>query len=278
MDIPTQTSGAPSAAPVYDQKRTFLYALKQVLPIIFSYLVVGFAFGIMMQESGYSWLLALLASIFIYSGSLQIALVPMIVARMPLPVIAVSAFLINSRYMFYGIGFTERFKRQGIFYPYLVFAFPDELYCVFCGTNYPSYVDARHCDLWSAILCQVSWTFGALIGAVGGGLLPFDLSGIDFAATCLFVCIFVNQWREFKSHLPMYIGFCSGLVCLLLLGPDNFMLPALSLSLVLLVICRQRIEGRMSPEPRNAVPVKPDVNANDRKAKAATTQKGGQTS
>ena len=228
----------------YNRQKTFLYALRQVLPIIFSYIVVGFAFGIMMQDGGYSWVHALLASIFIYSGSLQIALVPMIVAHTALPVIAAAAFLINSRYMFYGIGFTERFKKQGkLLYPYMIFAFPDEVYCVFCGTRYPKEVDPVKCDLWSAVLCHVSWTFGSIVGATFGDLIPVDLSGIDFAATCLFVCIFINQWLEFKSHLPMYIGALSGLLCLLLLGPDNFMLPSLSLSLVLLVIFRRRIEA-----------------------------------
>ena len=226
----------------YNQSKTFFYAFRQVLPIIFSYVVVAFAFGIMMQEAGLGWLHALLASVFVYSGSLQIALVPLIVARTPLPVIAIAAFLINSRYMFYGIGFTERFRRQGkLFYPYMIFAFPDEVYCVFCGTNYPKDVDPRRCDLLSAVLCHCSWVFGSVIGAAFGDLVPFDLSGIDFAATCLFVCIFVNQWLEFKSHLPMGIGFAAGLLCLLLIGAANFMLPALSLSLVLLVILKERI-------------------------------------
>ena len=174
----------------YNPSKTFFYALRQVLPIIFSYLVVGFAFGIMMQEAGYTWLHALFASVFIYSGSLQIALVPMIVAHTPLLVMAASAFLINSRYMFYGIGFTERFKKQGLLYPYMIFAFPDEVYCVFCGTNYPSDVDPVKCDLWSAVLCHLSWISGGVIGAAFGDLIPLDLSGIDFAATCLFVCIF----------------------------------------------------------------------------------------
>ena len=237
---------------VYHQKKAFFYAFRQVLPIIFSYLVVGFAFGIMMQEAGYTWLHALLASIFIYSGSLQIALVPMIVAHTPLLVMAASAFLINSRYMFYGIGFTERFKRQGKLYPYMIFAFPDEVYCVFCGTNYPPDVDPVRCDLWSTVLCHLSWIAGGVIGAAFGDLIPLDLSGIDFAATGLFVCIFVNQWLEFKSHLPMYIGLFSGLLCLLLLGPDNFMLPALSLSLVLLVIFKKRIEGKEALESHEA--------------------------
>lgn len=231
-----------SQASPYDQTKTFFYALRQCLPIIFSYLVVGFAFGIMMQDAGYGVLAAFLSAVFIYSGSLQIALVPMIAAHTPLPVIAVAAFLINSRYMFYGLGFTERFKRQGWLYPYMIFAFPDEVYCVFCGSHYPSHIDPDRCDLWSALLCHLSWTLGGVIGAGFGDLIPADLSGIDFAATCLFVCIFVNQWQEFKSHLPMWIGLFSALLCLVLFGTANFMLPSLSLSLVLLVIFRRRIE------------------------------------
>lgn len=225
----------------YDQRRTFFYAGRQVLPIIFSYLVVGFAFGIMMQDAGYTVWHSLLASIFVYSGSLQIALVPMIIAHTPLLIIAFTAFLINSRYMFYGIGFTERFKKQGWLYPYMIFAFPDEVYCVFCGTAYPNYIDPVRCDLWSAIICHVSWVLGSVIGTLLGDALPFSLTGIDFAATCLFVCIFVNQCREFKSRIPMLSGLFSGLLCLFVLGPDRFILPALTLSLVLLVLFKNRV-------------------------------------
>ena len=245
--LPASSKPRETAAPVYDQRRTFFYAARQVLPIIFSYLVVGFAFGIMIQDAGYGVWHSLFASVFVYSGSLQIALVPMITAHTPLLIIAFTAFLINSRYMFYGIGFTERFKKQGIFYPYMIFAFPDEVYCVFCGTSYPPHVDPVRCDLWSAVICHVSWVLGSVAGTMLGDALPFDLTGIDFAATCLFVCIFVNQCREFKSHLPMYVGFFSGILCLLLLGPNNFILPALSLSLVLLVIFKNRVEAREAP-------------------------------
>ncbi len=226
----------------YNPKKTFLYAFKQVIPIIISYLVVGFAFGIMMYEADYTALHALLACIFIYSGSLQIAMVPMIVAGTPLIIMAFSAFLINSRYMFYGIGFTERFKKQGLLYPYMVFAFPDEVYCVFCSAAYPEKVDPVKCDLYSAILCHLSWIIGGVLGAGFGNIIPFSLEGIDFAATCLFVCIIVNQWKEFKSHIPMYTGFVCGIICLLILGPDNFILPALSLSLIVLVILKGRTE------------------------------------
>lgn len=230
----------------YSMSRTFLYAFGQSSPIIFSYIVVGFAFGIMMQEAGYTPLHVLLSGIFIYSGSLQIAMVPLMVAGTSLPVMAFAAFIINSRYMFYGIGYTERFKRQGILYPYMIFAFPDEVYCVFSSTAYPTGVDPDKCDLLTALMCHLSWISGGLLGVFLGDVVSFDMSGIDFAATCLFVCICVNQWREYKSHIPVYIGVIAAAVCIIIFGTENFMLPALSLSLVLLVIMRKRTEEAMT--------------------------------
>ena len=232
--------------PVYSMPRTFLYAFGQSSPIIFSYIVVGFAFGIMMQEAGYTPLHVLLSGLFIYSGSLQIAMVPLIVAHTPLAVMIFASFIINSRYMFYGIGYAERFKKQGIFYPYMIFAFPDEVYCVFSANSYPSYVDPVKCDLMTAVMCHMSWVSGGLLGVFLGDVITFDMSGIDFAATCLFVCICVNQWMEFKSHIPMYIGLLSAFVCLIIFGSDNFMLPALSLSLVLLVMMKERTKRAMA--------------------------------
>lgn len=230
----------------YSMAKTFLYALGQSGPIIFSYIVVGFAFGIMMQEAGYEWLHVLLAGLFIYSGSLQIAMVPLMVAGTSLPVMAFAAFIINSRYMFYGIGYAERFKRKGILYPYMIFAFPDEVYCVFSSTAYPGCVDPDKCDLLTAIMCHMSWVSGGLLGFFLGDAISFDMSGIDFAATCLFVCICVNQWREYRTHIPMYIGVAAAALCIAVFGRESFMLPALTLSLFLLVVMRKRIESAMA--------------------------------
>ncbi|MCQ2401804.1 MAG: AzlC family ABC transporter permease [Lachnospiraceae bacterium] len=225
----------------YDYRKTFSTALKQSAPIMFAYIVVGFTFGAMMSEAGYTWIHTVIASFFTYSGSMQIAMVPMMVYHTSLPAMAVATLLINSRYMFYGIGFAERFKRQGILYPYMIIAFPDEVYGIFCSNKHPSDVDPDKCDLWSALLCHFAWTFGGLLGVLIGDNLPISLEGIDFAATAMFVCITVNQWTEYKNHIPMYIGVVSGIVCLLVLGPDNFILPSLIVSLIVLLIMKSRM-------------------------------------
>lgn len=225
----------------YDYKKTFSTALKQSAPIMFAYIVVGFTFGAMMSDAGYTWIHTVIASFFTYSGSMQIAMVPMMVAHTPLPAMAVATLLINSRYMFYGIGFAERFKRQGILYPYMIIAFPDEVYGIFCSNRYASAIDPDKCDLWSALLCHSAWTMGGLLGVLIGNSLGISLEGIDFAATAMFVCITVNQWKGYKNHFPIYIGAASGIICLLLLGPDNFILPSLIVSLIVLLIMKSRL-------------------------------------
>ena len=223
-------------------RKTFRLAFANSLPIMFAYLVVGFTFGIMMYENGFRWYHSMLSAMTIYSGSLQIAMVPMIAARTPLPVMAVASFLINSRYMFYGIGFTQRFRKQGLLYPYMIIAFPDEVYGVFSGKPYPKDVDPVRCDRWTAFMCHGAWISGGVLGTLFGNVLPFDLTGIDFAATAMFVCIVIEQWMSFTSHLPLLVGIVSGLLCLFILGPDNFILPSLILSLILLLILKSRIE------------------------------------
>lgn len=68
---------------------------------------------------------------------------------------------------------------------------------------------------------------GAVAGGVLGQIIPFDLKGIDFCMTALFVIIFIDQWEKTKNHFPAIIGLVIATLCLLVVGQKNFMLPAL---------------------------------------------------
>ena len=58
----------------------------------------------------------------------------------------------------------------------------------------------------------------------------------------MFVVIFLDQWRSTKNHLPVLIGLGASLACLLLLGPDRFLLPSMALILLLVTLLRKPIE------------------------------------
>ena len=89
---------------------------------------------------------------------------------------------------------------------------------------------------------QCYWVSGSVLGAALGEILPFDMTGIDFAMTALFVTIFVEQWIEAKSHKPAIIGLISSIVCLWIFGGSSFILPSLIVPVTLLMTMRSTIE------------------------------------
>ncbi len=63
----------------------FRFAIKSTIPIFFTYLFIGIAFGVLMSDAGYSVLLSTLSAVFIYAGSMQLIMVPMMTAHASLP-------------------------------------------------------------------------------------------------------------------------------------------------------------------------------------------------
>ena len=91
---------------------------------------------------------------------------------------------------------------------------------------------------------HVNVVFVVIACGLIGALLPFDMAGIDFALTALFIVIFLDQLKAGTSKLPAVVSIVASLLCLVLLGPDNFLLPALSVSVAALVLLRPRLEGK----------------------------------
>ena len=62
----------------YNKSATLRFAFKQSLPVLFGYLFLGAAFGIMLFKAGYNWVWAALISLLVYAGSGQFLLVSLI--------------------------------------------------------------------------------------------------------------------------------------------------------------------------------------------------------
>ena len=69
--------------------------------------------------------------------------------------------------------------------------------------------------------------------------MTFNTKGIDFVLTALFVVIFINQWKATKNHLPVLVGVGASLLCLILFGPSNFLIPAMVLILLLITLLKK---------------------------------------
>ena len=229
--------------------RTFRFALKQIVPLLFAYLFVGLASGLLLHKAGYAPIWAFCSALFIYAGSMQIVMVTLMTSGVPLYAIAVMTLLINARHVFYGISFIEEFRavgrQKGSFwkYPYMALTVTDETYSVLCSLKVPDDVSRPKAQFYILFLCHMLWVASCTAGALIGQMLPVDMTGIDFSATALFVAVVVNQWREAKSHLPAILGFASAVLFYFVLGPDQLILPALSVSVITLML----LKGRIAP-------------------------------
>lgn len=231
-------------------KKILVYAFRQSLPIICSYLFVSLAYGIMMQESGFGAGWSLLTSLTVYTGAFQFVLVTFLSSGASYLTIAVTALFMNSRQFFYGLSFTDDFPKMGRKRLYMIHTMTDETYAVNCSLKQKIATDEllkdetnrRNVMFYVALFSRISWMVGAVAGGILGQLLPLKLEGIDFCMTALFVVIFIDQWKAYESHIPAILGITAGVVMLLLLGADSFMLPALVLVSGILIMLRGRLE------------------------------------
>ena len=219
--------------------KTVSFAFKMSLPVLFGYLFLGSAFGITLYEIGYNWIWAIIISLLVYAGSGQLLLVSMLASNASLASIAVTTFFVNSRHIFYGISFIEKFRSYGWRYPYLIFSLTDETYGVNSSfSTVPKGVDEGNARFLIGMFNHIYWIIGSVIGSLAGQLIKIDFTGIDFSMTALFVVIFINQMRACKTKLPGVIGIVVATVCLMLLGPNNFLLPSLIITVAIMLCTR----------------------------------------
>ena len=209
-------------------KETWTLAFVKSLPIMCSYFFLGAAYGIMMEETGFPWYVALLLSMTVYTGAFQFVLITFLSTGASLLTIAIKALLMNSRQSFYSLTFLNDFKRMGKRKLYMIHSLTDETYAVNCTLELPR-KEKEDTMFGVALLSHCYWMAATVAGAVLGQLIPFELEGIDFCMTALFVIIFMDQWKKASSHIPALAGLTCGIVCLLIFGQSSFILPALLL-------------------------------------------------
>ena len=220
-------------------KPAFRDALTRSLPVLCSYLFIGTAFGIMMNEAGYGWPLSALSSVVIYTGAFQFVLIKFLSSGASLITIALTALLMNSRQSFYSITFLKEFKQMGRRKLYMIHTMTDETYAVNCTLDLPK-KEKEDTMFLVALFSRCYWIVGSVLGGILGQIIPFDLTGLDFCMTALFLIIFIDQWEKAEKHTPAHTGLGTGVICLLIFGENRFMLPALLIVSALLLLFQRK--------------------------------------
>lgn len=231
--------------------KAFRTAFPFTIPVLTGYLFIGIAFGVMYQEKGYNFWWAALMSLLVYAGSGQYLAVNFFVPGFSLVQVMFMTFMVNVRHIFYGLSLLEKFNDMGWKKLYMIFSLTDETYSLYYVAKTPKGVDEKKFLFAIALLDQIYWIIGSVIGGIAGSLIPFSTQGIDFAMTALFIVIFVEQWMSNKIHLPAVIGVNSAFVCLQIFGQNSFILPSMILIMVILLSCKKYIQPEGGNEDAN---------------------------
>ena len=218
---------------------TLKTAFVKSIPIFCSYVFVSMAYGMMMASAGFPWYDSLLVSLTVYTGAFQFVLITFLSSGASLITIALTALLMNSRQSFYSLTFLKEFKQMGRRKLYMIHTMTDETYAVNCTLDLPK-KEKEDTMFLVALFSRCYWMIGSVIGGILGQIIPFDLTGIDFCMTALFLIIFIDQWEKAKKHTPALTGLGIGIICLLIFGENRFMLPALLIVSALLLLFQRK--------------------------------------
>ncbi len=226
-----------------DKNKALAAAFPHTIPVLTGYLVLGTAYGILMDSNGFSLFWVLIASVFVYAGSMQFVAVALLTSGFN----PIGAFLmtiaVNARHIFYGVSMLKQFQGLGKLKPYIIFSLTDETFSILCSAEVPKGIDRKWFYFFISLLDHLYWIVGSLLGGVLGSIIHFDTKGIDFVLTALFVVILINQWQSTSNHIPAIIGIISAILCRLLFAASNFIIPTMLVILLLVTVCRPKLEG-----------------------------------
>ena len=223
------------------RKRDVAAALRTSLPIMVTFLVLGFGYGILLQKHGFGWIWALLSGIIIFSGTAQFVSISMLSGGSVI-MAAVTALMVSARHIFFSISMIGRYRTEGRRKWYLFYSLCDETYAMLSRDDEPEGVNKSAYRLLVSLFDQSAWVFGSVLGSLAGSLLAFDSTGIDFAMTALFTTVFIQQWLDSRCHIPAVLGLAATFACRLLFGRDLFLIPAMIIILGTLIVMRRKIE------------------------------------
>jgi 4-azaleucine resistance transporter AzlC len=204
-------------------------AFRYSVPVLLGYVTLGIAFGLYASEAGYPWYVAQAASLFIYAGAGQFIAVGLFAAGAPLLQILIIELMVNARHIAYGVSMLRRFGSAGAYKPYLIFALSDETFALLSSKEDAS----PRFMFFVALLNQLYWNAGTLVGSVAGAVIPWNLEGVGFALTALFIVLMIEQILRVKRAMPFVISAaCAAAAVFLLPGELSPRLSLLSAMLI----------------------------------------------
>ena len=143
----------------------------------------------------------------------------------------------------------DRFKGTGWKKIYLIYGMCDESFSINYTADIPKDVDQGWFMFFVTLLNQLYWVSGSTLGGIFGSLIKFNTDGLVFVMVAMFVVIFMEQWLKEKNHTSAVVGIVLSVLCLMVFGSEDFIIPSMIAILGVLTLMRGTLdkkEGELS--------------------------------
>jgi len=227
-----------------EKSKALKAAFPHTIPVFTGFTFLGIAYGILMNSKGYGVGWTVLMSLMAFAGSMQYVAITALTSIFNPINVFILTLMVNARHLFYGISMLDKYKGTGKLKPYLIFGLCDETFSIICSAEPPEGVNRNWFMFFITLLDHSYWVLGSALGGLLGTMVSFNTKGLDFVLTALFVVIFVGQWKTQKSHKPAVIGVLCSIICLVVFGKSNFIIPSMIAILSVLTIFRKEVEEK----------------------------------
>lgn len=207
----------------------FKFIFPKTLPVLIGYFVLGTAYGVLMEQEGYSLLLTFFASLLFFAGSAQYLAIGFLLANINPLYAFVAFFMVNARHIFYALSMIKPYKHIQSFWKrqYVRFSLTDEAFSILHDIDIPSHIEKEHVYVRLSMLQHAYWVLFSVFGYVFGRLVQVQAEGLEFVLTAFFIVIFINQWKKSTLYFPNIVGLLVAIVSLLLVGPELFLIVSM---------------------------------------------------
>ncbi|NPV90268.1 MAG: AzlC family ABC transporter permease [Firmicutes bacterium] len=179
---------------------------KSALPIVFGYIPIGFAFGVLAVKAGIGFLPALLMSVFVYAGSAQLIAVGLIGAGADLVSITLTTFVVNLRHLLMSAALAPylRHLSRGEA-AWFGFELTDESFAVHSSELAKEESSRSHLFALNGT-AQLAWVVGTMLGALlGVSMGDTGRWGLDFALPAMFIALLILQCKS-RRHILVAVA------------------------------------------------------------------------
>lgn len=207
-------------------------AFQYSIPILCSFIPLGFGFGYYGMQLGLPWHVIILMSAIIYAGSSEFLLAAMLIKAIPIADILIATSLVNLRHIFYGISVQQHYPKDFLRRLYMIHALTDETYSILAAKKENDHTFSVYLSVFN----HIYWVIGVILGVMTGKCISIKIEGLEFCLTSLFVVLTLEKAFQTKRIFPFVLALIASALGFLVF-PNQMLFISMITVTLLLIFC-----------------------------------------